>query len=208
METILVPQMLDSRTFHDLVNKAESYEAARKHGRISTTPQPARQPATQPAPNPGRNHRRDRKTDNQKTSSNPGRTHATKTTSTKDPEWEVVNNTLTSRDKMKLIRERKCLWCRAPDHTFKECKKRISKIPMPTAAQVLSLQYNSKPVIARNNYNGKTKAKPLPTEELDYSTVRVNVNSHPALALVDLQTTGRDLINAQFVHPYGLPVTG
>jgi len=39
---------------------------------------------------------------------------------------------------------------------------------------------------------------------LDYSRVRVKVNSHPALALVDLQTTGRDLINAQFVHLYGL----
>jgi len=42
METTLVPQILDSWTFNDLVKKAESYEAARKHGRISTTPKPAR----------------------------------------------------------------------------------------------------------------------------------------------------------------------
>ena len=36
-----------------------------------------------------------------------------------------------------------------------------------------------------------------------------NITSlHPALALGDLQTTGGDLINAQFVHLYGLPTYG
>jgi len=109
---------------------------------------------------------------------------------------------------MKLIRDRKCLWCRAPGHTFKECKKRISKITMRTAAQVLSLQHTNKPVIAKNNCKGKTKAKPQSIEELDYNRVRVKVNGHPALALVDLQMTGGDLINAQFVHLYGLPTYG
>jgi len=125
METTLVPHILDSWTFNDLVKKAESYEAARKNGRISAAPKPARQPTTPPVPNPGRNYRRDRKTENKKTSSYPERTPVTKTTSTKDPDWEVVNKTLISQDKMKLIRDRKCLWCRALGHTFKEYKKRI-----------------------------------------------------------------------------------
>jgi len=120
METTLVPQILDLWEFNDLVKKAESYEAARKHGCISTTLKLARQPATQLVPNPSRNHCRDRKTDNKKISSNPGKTPATKTTTTKEPDWEVVNKTLTLQYKMKLIRERKCLWCRAPDHNFKE----------------------------------------------------------------------------------------
>jgi len=208
METTLVPQILDSWTFNDLVKKAESYEAARKHGRISTTAKPACQPGTQLVPNPGRNHRKDRRTEIKKTSSNPGRTPATKTTSTKDPDWEVVNKMLISQDKMKLIRERKCLWFRALGHTLQECNKRISKLPMNTSAQVLSLQHTNKPVIAKNNYKGKTKAKPQSTKELDYSWVRVKVNGHPALALVDLQMTGGDLINAQFVHFYGLPTYG
>jgi len=208
METTLVPQILDSWTFNDLVKKAESYEVARKHRRISTTSKPAHQPATQPAQNPSRNHCRDQKTENKKTSSNPERTPATKTTTTKDRDWEAVTKTLTSQDKMKLIRDRKCLWCRAPSHTFKECKKRISKIPMRTATQILSLQHTSKLVIAKNNYKGKTKAKPQPTDELDYSRVWIKVNGHPALAFVDLQTTGGDLINVQFVHLYGLPTYG
>jgi len=76
---------------------------------------------------------------------------------------------------------------------------------MRTAAQVLSLQHNGKPVIAKNSYKGKTKGKPQYTEKLDYSRVRVKVNGHPALALVDLQTTGGELIIAQFIHLYGLP---
>ena len=44
MESSLVPQILDLWICNDLVKKAESYEAARKHGRISPTPKPARQP--------------------------------------------------------------------------------------------------------------------------------------------------------------------
>ena len=79
---------------------------------------------------------------------------------------------------------------------------------MRTAAQVLSLQHTNKPVIAKKNYKGKTKAKPQPTDEVDYSRVQVKSNGHPALALVDWQKTGRDLINAQFIHLYGLPTYG
>ena len=76
---------------------------------------------------------------------------------------------------------------------------------MLPAAQVRSLQHINKPIIAKNNYKGKTKAKPQSNEELDYSWVRVNINGHPVLGLVDLPTTGRDLINAHFVYLYGLP---
>jgi len=208
IETTLVPQILDSWMFNDLVKKAESYEPARTHGHISAPPKPARPSATQPASNRGCNHHRDRKPDNKKTSSNPVGTPATKTTTTKDPDWEVVNKMLTSQHKMRLIRERKCLWCRVPGHTFKKCKKQISKVPMRTTAQVLFLQHTSKPVIAKNNNKGKTKAKPQSTEELDYSRVRIKINGHPALALVDLQTTGGDLINVQFVHLYAIPTYG
>jgi len=38
--------------------------------------------------------------------------------------------------------------------------------------------------------------------------VRVKVNSHPVLGIVDLQMTSGDLINIQFVHLYGLPTYG
>jgi len=40
METTVVPQILDSWTFNDLVKKAESYEAVRKYWCVSTTPKP------------------------------------------------------------------------------------------------------------------------------------------------------------------------
>jgi len=61
---------------------------------------------------------------------------------------------------------------------------------MRTAAQVLSLQHTSPPVIAKNNCRGKIKVKPQSKEELDYSRVQIKVNGHPAIALEDLQTTG------------------
>jgi len=93
IETTLVPQILVSWMFNDLVKKAESYEAARKHGLISATPKPPQQPTNPSVPNPGCNQHWDRKTENKKTSSNPRRTPATKTTSTKDLDWEVVTKT-------------------------------------------------------------------------------------------------------------------
>jgi len=76
---------------------------------------------------------------------------------------------------------------------------------MYSAAQVLSLQYTNKPIISKNNYKGKTKTKLLSIEKLDYSRVRVKVNYRPALALMDLQTTGAELINERFVHLFSLP---
>jgi len=186
METPLVPQILDFWMFTDQVYKAESYEAAWKDGHISTTPKTAQQPTTSLVLNPSRNQCRNRKTDNKNTSSNPERTPATKITIIKDLDWEVVKKTLISQDKMKVIRDRKCLWCQAPSHTCKECKKRIAKQLISTAAQVLSLQHINKAFITNNNYKGKTRGKPKATEELDYSRVQVKVIGHPALALVDL----------------------
>jgi len=70
-------------------------EAARKHGRISTKSKPVYQTATKPAPNQSRNYHRYRKTVKKKTSPNPERTVATKTKTTKNPDWEVVNKSLT-----------------------------------------------------------------------------------------------------------------
>ena len=95
METTLVPQILDSEMYNDKVKKAESYKAARKHGRSLTTHKPAWQSTTLSAPHTGRNNYRDRKTEIKKTSFNPVQTPATKTTRTKDPDLEVINKTLT-----------------------------------------------------------------------------------------------------------------
>ena len=54
----------------------------------------------------------------------------------------------------------------------------------------------------------KNKQKPQLTsrEPLDPNRVFVKVNRHPALALIDLQTIGGDLISAEFVYWYKLPV--
>jgi len=64
--------------------------------------------------------------------------------------------------------------------------RKFLNYPMCTGIRFLSLPHTPKAVIAKNNYKGKSKAKPQSTEELDYSKVWVKVKGHPALALVDL----------------------
>jgi len=49
-------------------------------------------------------------------------------------DWDKVNAKLSAQDKMRLIREKKCLRCQTPGHTFKECNKRKNHAPIRTAA--------------------------------------------------------------------------
>ena len=62
--------------------------------------------------------------------------------------------------------------------------------------------------VGKTRSKEKTKRKPQVAiiEPLDPNRVIVKVNGHPALALIDLQTLGGDLISAQFVYLYKLPV--
>ena len=62
--------------------------------------------------------------------------------------------------------------------------------------------------MVKTRYTAKTKQKRQVTirKQLDPNRVFVKLNSHPALALIDLQTIGGDLIRAQFVYLYKLPV--
>ena len=62
--------------------------------------------------------------------------------------------------------------------------------------------------VGKTRSKEKTKRKPqVPIREpLDPNRVFVKVNGHRALALIDLQTIGGDLISAQFVYLYKLPV--
>ena len=62
--------------------------------------------------------------------------------------------------------------------------------------------------MGKTRWKEKTKQKPKVAirESLDTNGGFVKVNSHPALALIDLQTIGRDLISAEFVYLHKLPV--
>jgi len=72
---------------------------------------------------------------------------------------------------------------------------------MRTAAQSVSTQLQPLP-----KFSTKGKPKPQPAiKPLDNSKVQVQINGHKALALVDLQTKGGDLINSQFVYLYKIP---
>ena len=75
---------------------------------------------------------------------------------------------------------------------------------MRTAAEEMQLQ---QPVgKTRSKEENKQKPQVAVGEPLDPNPVFVNVEGHPALALINLQTIGGDLISARFVYLYKLPV--
>ena len=103
---------------------------------------------------------------------------------------------------MRRIREKARLWCGLAGHNYKDCRKRLTTEPMRTAAQEMQLQQPA----GKTSLKEKTKQKPQVAvrEPLDPDRVFVKVNGHTALALIDLQTIGGDLISAQFVYLYKL----
>jgi hypothetical protein len=204
MEETLRPQIKDDWGFDKIVEAAEGYEAAHKKQRTGGGPrQGSKQvltPAsTSPAPHFNKDPRRRQKSGFNPSNNNPGRHTNNKG---KDPDWDVVNKTLTPTVKMRLIREKKCLWCRNEGHNFKDCRQRQQKKPIRTAAQLVGHQFRTQP---RSTPKGKRQLPKKAIEAPDNSKVQVKVNGHTALALVDLQTKGGDLINSQFVYLYQIP---
>ena len=105
---------------------------------------------------------------------------------------------------MTRVREKVCLWCGLAPHNLKECRKCLHKEPMRTAAQEMQLQQP----MGKTRSKTSTKQKPQVAirEPLDRNQVFVQVNGHPVLALIDLQTLEADHILQQFVYLYILPV--
>ena len=135
MEETLMPQIKDDWTYEDIVEKAESYEGAKRGRNPSGSTNGSRtKDRTLPTPQKKKNKdwNQERKTGfnpSHNPRSNPGKGK------TRNPDWDRINKTLTQTDKERLIKDKKCLWCRIPVHTFKECKKRLQKEPRRTAAQ-------------------------------------------------------------------------
>ena len=117
---------------------------------------------------------------------------------------DMQSELIVKQERMRRIREKACLWCGLAVHNYKDCRKRLNKEPMRTAAQEMQLQQP----VGKTRSQEKTKQKPQEAirESLDPNRGFVKVNGHPALALIALQTIGRDLISAQFVYLYKLPV--
>ena len=90
----------------------------------------------------------------------------------------------------------------------RNARSEYSKYPCAPLRKAYPCNTPANQLLQTPTTRAKTRQNSRSTKQLDYSKVWVKVNGHPALALVDLQTTGRDLINAQFVHLYGLPTYG
>src|SRR5437016_9748280 len=182
MEETLMPQIKDDWTYEDIVEKAESYEAAKRGRNPSGSTNGSRtKDRTLPTPQKKKNKdwNQERKTGfnpSHNPRSNPGKGK------TRNLDWDTINKTLTQTDKERLIKDKKCLWCRIPGHTFKECKKRLQKEPIRTAAQHMTTR-----VLPTKAIKG-TKRIPIKpvVEPQDYSKIEVKANGFTALALVNL----------------------
>ena len=105
-----------------------------------------------------------------------------------------------------MIRDKKCLWCCNKVHNYKDCRKRLAKQPIFTAAQALSIRRESRlKGFNKDKIKKQPQFKTTMPEPTHFSKVLVKADRHPALALVDLQTQGGDLINSKFVHLYCIP---
>ena len=58
----------------------------------------------------------------------------------------------------------------------------------------------------RSKQNTKQEPQVTIREPHDLNRVFIKVNGHPALAVIDVQTIAGDLISAQLVYPYKLPI--
>ena len=107
---------------------------------------------------------------------------------------------------MELIQDKKCLRCRNKGHNYKDCRKRQAKQPTVSAAQALSLRRESKPKgFNKDKIQKRFQFKVTKPEPTDFSKGLVKADGHPALALVDLQTQGGDLIDSKFIYLYSIP---
>ena len=80
--------------------------------------------------------------------------------------------------------------------------QRPNEEPMRTGKQEMQLQQP----VGNSTSKEKTKQKPRVaiSEPLNPNGLFVKLNCHAALALIDLETMGEDIICAQFVHFYKL----
>ena len=100
------------------------------------------------------------------------------------------------------IRAKVCLWWGLAAHNFAKCMGTLTKQPIRPAVQEMRLQQP----VRKTRFRAKREQEPQVVLEkpLHPNRVFVKVNGHPAIALIDLQTIGGELINAQFMYLYKL----
>ena len=107
---------------------------------------------------------------------------------------------------MELMRDKKYLWCRNKGHNYKDCRKRQAKQTMVTAAQALSIRRESRPKgFNKDKIQQRLQFTATKAEPTNFSKVLIKADGHPALAIVDFQTQGGDLIDSKCVHLYRMP---
>ena len=142
----LTPHLTYDMTFNQIVTKSEQFEAANrvanaeytKPGYSSKTTRytnatstRANYPTRQPRPDKGQAQQKRQVTQGSRSTASAG---------TKNSDCDKIKKTLSEQERMKRIREKACLWCGLAGHNYKDCRKRLNKEPMRTAAQEMQLR--------------------------------------------------------------------
>ena len=133
-------------TFNQIVTKSEQFEAANrvanaehtKSGYSSKVPRYTNAtstlssyPTQQPRPDKGQPQQNRQVTQGGRSIASAG---------TKNSDWDKIKKTISEQERMRRIREKACLWFGLAGHNYKNCRKRLNKKPMRTAAQEMQLQ--------------------------------------------------------------------
>ena len=197
-------------TYNDIVTKSEQFEAANsgfnseytKPGYISKVSRYSNATST-PSTYPTHQPRADKSQLPQNRLVTPG-ARSTASAGPKDSDGDVSKNTLTGKERMRPVREKAYSWCGLGIHNFAEYRQWLNKEPIRTAAQEMQLQQ----LVGKPRLEEEHKQKPQVAirEPLDPNLVFVEMHRHSALAPIDQQTIGADLISEQFVYLYKLSV--
>ena len=200
----------DDMTFNEIVTKSEEFESPNRGANAEQTkqgypnkPSKSTNATSTRSSYPTQQTRPDKRQPHQHRQARPGG-RSTASAGTRNSVWDEIKKTLSEQERMRRICEKTCSCCGLVGHNYKHYRKRPNKEPARTAVRELQLQQP----VGKHSSKEKTKQKPQVAirKPLDPNRVFVKVNGYPAPALIDLLTIGGDLISAQFVYLYKLPV--
>ena len=141
----ITPHLTDNMTCDDIVTQSEQFEGvnrvaftrltkARYPSKVSRYTYAANTRSSyrtqQPRPDKGQPPQNRLATTGGRSSASAG---------TKDSEWDKIRKTLSEKERIRRVRDKLWVWCGLAVHNLKECRKRLTKEPMRTAAQEMRL---------------------------------------------------------------------
>ena len=158
----ITPHRTDDMTYNDIVTKLQQFEAANHRRNVEdsipgypskvsryTDAASTRSSYTTQQPRPDKGQLP------QNRLATPG-ARSTASAVNSDSDWDKIKKTLSEKEGMSRVRKKVGLWCGLATHNFTECRTRLNKEPLRTAAQAMQLQQP----VGETRSKEETKQKP------------------------------------------------